>query len=58
MTEKYFDDPKNADLKTIWNYQLDGLGEEIHACMEAGCGAYIYWYLRRDSGQWFCLHSR
>ncbi len=51
MTEKYFDDPKNADLKTIWNYQLDGLGEEIHACMEAGCGAYIYWYLRRDSGQ-------
>ena len=55
MTEHLFNDGESstdeADWRfREWDYQLTHLGEELHYALEAGCSAYVYWYLKRYYG--------
>lgn len=55
MTEHLFNDGETETdtskwLFSQWNYCLDHLGLEIYECLERGCSAYIYWYLKRFYG--------
>jgi glucuronoarabinoxylan endo-1,4-beta-xylanase len=55
MCEHLFNDGQdqtNPDLWQFrkWSYNMETLAQEIHACMEGYCSAYIYWYLKRFYG--------
>lgn len=55
MTEHLFNDGESSEQETDWrfrewNYQLSHLAHEIHLSMQAGCSAYVYWYLKRYYG--------
>ena len=55
MTEHLFNDGESSSNPSDWrfrewDYQLTHLGEEIHYALEAGCSAYVYWYLKRYYG--------
>ncbi|MCQ2250580.1 MAG: hypothetical protein MJZ66_05670 [Bacteroidales bacterium] len=55
MTEHLFNDGQNSSnskdwVFLNWDYCLKHLGLEIHDCMRASCGAYIYWYMKRFYG--------
>lgn len=50
MTEKYFND-EGDNIETVWNFQLNNFGKELHMCMESYCSGYVYWYLKRSNGQ-------
>ena len=40
---------EHLDLDTTWSHALV-TGQEIHACMNAGMNAYVWWYIRRYYG--------